>query len=115
MENSRKITNAADPLERESYARLHSLAARTFANQVETLRRLRTGGEQRVVVQHIWVNEGGQAAVVGQVTQQARQNAAGKSKVAPAALGDAGAVRMPIVREKQPACAARGKRGTRMK
>ena len=84
MENSRKISNAEDPVERESYARLHSLAARTFANQnKETLRRQRTGGERRVVVQHVSVNEGGQAAVVGQVTQQARQNAAGKSKAAP--------------------------------
>lgn len=42
--------------------------ARTFAAQVEALKRYRTGGEQRVVVQHVHVGEGGQAAVVGAVT-----------------------------------------------
>ncbi|MDY0281664.1 MAG: hypothetical protein RBR35_14020 [Salinivirgaceae bacterium] len=40
--------------------------ARTFAMQLEALRRYRTGGEQRVVVQHIDIREGGQA-IVGNV------------------------------------------------
>ena len=37
--------------------------ARTFAMQLEALKRYRTGGEQKVVVQHVNVNEGGQAVV----------------------------------------------------
>ena len=37
--------------------------ARTFAMQLESLKRYRTGGEQKVVVQHVNVNEGGQAIV----------------------------------------------------
>ena len=37
--------------------------ARTFAMQMEALKRYRTGGEQKVVVQHVNVNEGGQAIV----------------------------------------------------
>ena len=37
--------------------------ARTFAMQLEALKRYRTGGEQKVVVQHVNVNEGGQAIV----------------------------------------------------
>ena len=41
--------------------------ARTFAAQVEALRRHRTGGEQRVVVQHVNVSDGGQA-IVGNVS-----------------------------------------------
>jgi hypothetical protein len=41
--------------------------ARTFTAQVEALKRYRTGGEQRVTVQHVTVNEGGQA-VVGHVS-----------------------------------------------
>ena len=41
--------------------------ARTFAAQMETLKRYRTGGEQKVTVQHVTVNEGGQA-VVGNVS-----------------------------------------------
>ena len=36
---------------------------RTYAAQVEALARLRHGGEQRVIVQHVNVNEGGQAIV----------------------------------------------------
>ena len=41
--------------------------ARTFAAQVEALKRHRTGGEQKVTVQHVTVNDGGQA-VVGSVS-----------------------------------------------
>lgn len=40
--------------------------ARTFAMQMEALKRYRTGGEQKVVVQHIDIREGGQA-IVGNV------------------------------------------------
>lgn len=44
--------------------------ARTFAAQVEALRKHRTGGEQKVIVQHQHVNvsDGGQA-IVGNVTR----------------------------------------------
>ena len=38
----------------------------TYAVQVETLRRLRNGGSQYVRVEHVHVNEGGQA-VIGSV------------------------------------------------
>lgn len=46
--------------------------ARTFAAQVEALRKHRTGGEQKVIVQHQHVNvsDGGQA-IVGNVTRGA--------------------------------------------
>ena len=40
--------------------------ARTFAAQVEALRKHRTGGEQKVTVQHVNVSDGGQA-IVGDV------------------------------------------------
>jgi hypothetical protein len=40
--------------------------ARTFTAQVEALRKHRTGGEQRVTVQHVNVADGGQA-IVGNV------------------------------------------------
>ena len=45
--------------------------ARTFAAQVEALSKHRTGGQQRVVVEHVTVNEGGQA-VVGNVQHGGR-------------------------------------------
>lgn len=36
---------------------------RTFAAQMEALKRYRTGGQQKVIVEHVYVNEGGQAIV----------------------------------------------------
>jgi hypothetical protein len=41
--------------------------ARTFASQVETLKRYRTGGEQKVTVQHVTVSDNAQA-IVGTVS-----------------------------------------------
>ena len=41
--------------------------ARTFATQMDALKRYRTGGQQKVTVEHVTVNEGGQA-IVGAVS-----------------------------------------------
>jgi hypothetical protein len=41
--------------------------ARTFATQMEALKRYRNGGEQKMTVEHVTVNEGGQA-IVGNVS-----------------------------------------------
>ena len=49
-----------------TYEQMLNKLARTFATQVETLRRYRTGGQQNVRVEHVTVNEGGQA-IVGNV------------------------------------------------
>jgi len=52
-----------------------STAARlmkAYAMQMEVLRRLRTGGQQFVRVEHVYVNDGGQA-VIGNVQQQDTQ------------------------------------------
>jgi hypothetical protein len=46
---------------------------RTFATLVETLKKYRTGGEQKVTVKHVTVNEGGQA-IVGNVKTGGRGN-----------------------------------------
>lgn len=40
--------------------------ARTFVGQVDALKRYRSKGEQKVIVEHVTVNDGGQA-IVGQV------------------------------------------------
>ena len=42
---------------------------RAYATQVEVLRRLRSGGQQLVRVEHVHVNDGGQA-VIGNVKKQ---------------------------------------------
>jgi hypothetical protein len=42
---------------------------RTYTTQVEALKRYRTGGQQKVTVEHVHVHEGGQA-IVGSVTHR---------------------------------------------
>jgi hypothetical protein len=54
--------------EAEEYATISTKLLRTWTMQAEALARLRRGGEQRVVVEHVTVNEGGQA-IVGSVNQ----------------------------------------------
>ena len=39
---------------------------RTYTTQMEALRKYRNGGEQKVIVQHVHVNDDGQA-VVGEI------------------------------------------------
>jgi hypothetical protein len=46
---------------------------RSYATQVEVLRRLRNGGQQFVRVEHVHVNDGGQA-VIGNVKKQEAQD-----------------------------------------
>jgi hypothetical protein len=60
--------------EQDSAERAFNKLARTYAVQLEALKRYRTGGEQKVTVQHVTVNEGGQA-IVGSVTRQAEGGA----------------------------------------
>ena len=54
--------------QQDSAERAFNKLARTFAAQMEALKRYRTGGQQKVTVEHVTVNEGGQA-IVGSVTQ----------------------------------------------
>jgi hypothetical protein len=46
---------------------------RTFLAQMEALKRYRTGGQQKMIVEHVHVNEGGQA-IVGTVNQGGGKN-----------------------------------------
>lgn len=77
MEMARRL-GVADTMERvELYERSLNKLARTFTTQMEALKRYRTGGVQKVVVQHVQVNEGGQAVVAGEFNAQ--QGAGGGS------------------------------------
>ncbi len=60
---------------------------RTFAMLVDTLHHMRSGGEQRVTVRHVSVNDGGRA-VVGNVTQASPATAVEKPEIATPALTD---------------------------
>ncbi|MGM0584949.1 MAG: hypothetical protein ACQEUZ_09900 [Pseudomonadota bacterium] len=66
MQASRRLTNAEMLPQHDSALKAMDKLARTYAQQMEALKRYRTGGEQKVTVQHVTVNDGGQA-VVGNV------------------------------------------------
>jgi hypothetical protein len=80
----------------DSAARALTSLARTFASQMGALKHYRSGGEQRVTVQHVSVNDGGRA-IVGNVdhTSPVPENT---PKAAPA-LTDARQPAMEPIRE----------------
>ena len=66
MTFARRLNHVENIPQQDSAERAFNKLARTFASQVESLKRYRTGGEQKVTVQHVNVNDGGQA-IVGNV------------------------------------------------
>jgi hypothetical protein len=66
------LANAKTIPQQDSAERLLNKLARTFAIQIEALQRYRSGGEHKVTVQQVSVNDGGQA-IVGNVTQAPRK------------------------------------------
>lgn len=69
MTFARRLAHVETIPQQDSAERALNKLTRTFAMQVEALKRYRSGGEQKVVVQHVHVGEGGQAAVVGAIAQ----------------------------------------------
>ena len=67
MTFARRLSHVDNISQQDSAERAFNKLARTFTAQMEALKRYRTGGEQKVTVQHVTVNEGGQA-VVGNVS-----------------------------------------------
>src|SRR6478672_2075546 len=65
---ARRLAFVEDILQQDSAERAFNKLTRTFATQMEALKRYRTGGQQKVTVEHVTVNQGGQA-IVGSVTQ----------------------------------------------
>lgn len=81
-----RLLAEADQLDhRDSAERTFNKLTRTFASQMETLKRYRAGAEQTVTVQHVNVSEGGQA-IVGNVTQGHRDVAPNGVPAQPLAL-----------------------------
>jgi hypothetical protein len=70
--------------------------ARTFTGQIETLKRYRSGVEQKFLVQQVSISKGGQA-IVGNVTQAPRETAPNKTDASPPTLTDARIAPMPII------------------
>ena len=71
MTFARRLAHVDNIPQQDSAERAFNKLARTFAAQVEALKRYRTGGEQKVTVEHVTVNEGGQA-IVGNVSHGGR-------------------------------------------
>ena len=71
MTFTRRLAHVESIPQQDSAERALNKLARTFVSQMEALKRYRTGGEQKVTVQHVSVSEGGQA-IVGNVTQTPR-------------------------------------------
>ena len=66
IRSARWLANAENIPQVQAHYTGYNKLARTFTAQVEALRKYRTGGEQKVTVQHVNVSDGGQA-IVGNV------------------------------------------------
>jgi hypothetical protein len=72
MTFARRLNHVENIPQQDSASQVYNKLTRTFAAQVEALKRYRTGGEQRVTVQHVNVSDGGQA-IVGDVLATPRR------------------------------------------
>ena len=68
MVAARRLNHVETIPQQDSASTMLNKLARTFAAQVEALKKYRSAGEQTIKVQHVTVNEGGQA-IVGNVSQ----------------------------------------------
>ena len=94
--------------QQDAAERAFNKLVRTYTMQMDALKRHRTGGEQKVTVQHVSVGEGGQA-IVGNVTQATPSTAQPKSEDKPKALTHSRQPAMPIIKKptREPVAARR--------
>jgi hypothetical protein len=98
IDSARRLANNDQIALKDSAERAFNKLARTFTSQMEALKRYRTGGEQKVTVQHVSVSDGGQA-IVGNVTQTSSETPPEKATPTPPLLTDARAVPMEILKK----------------
>jgi hypothetical protein len=82
MEFARRLSNADTIAQQDAAERTLNKLCRTFATQVEALKRHRSNGVQKVIVGHLNVNQGGQA-VVGNVSHGGGPGASEKRETTP--------------------------------
>lgn len=68
---ARRLNHVDTIAQQDAAERALNKLARTYATQMEALKRYRTGGQQKVTVEHVTVNAGGQA-IVGAVAHGGR-------------------------------------------
>ena len=71
MTLAKRLAQADNIPQQDSASNAFNKLARTFAAQMEALKRYRSSGDQTVTVQHVQVNDGGQA-IVGNVAHGGR-------------------------------------------
>jgi len=64
----RAMISNQNPIGRENNINMATKLTRTYVAQMQALKNYRQGGQQKMTVEHVHVNEGGQA-IVGQVNQ----------------------------------------------
>jgi len=73
MMMARRLNHVDNITQQDAAERALNKLARTYTTQMEALKRYRTGGQQKVTVEHVTVNQGGQA-IVGAVTHGGRSS-----------------------------------------
>jgi hypothetical protein len=109
MSFARQFAHVETLSQQDSAERAFNKLTRTFAMQMEALKRYRTGAEQKVTLQHVSVADGGQA-IVGNVTQVPREKGQEQTAAPPRALTDTNVVPMPSIdksKEQEPLAARR--------
>jgi hypothetical protein len=71
MMMARRLNHVDNIAQQDAAERALNKLARTYATQMEALKGYRTGGQQKVTVEHVTVNAGGQA-IVGAVARGGR-------------------------------------------
>ena len=71
MKTCKKLAHCEYLNQHDSYSNTANKAMRTYAALVEALTKYRTKGQQKVIVEHVTVNDGGQA-IVGNVSTGGR-------------------------------------------
>ena len=95
MTFARRLKGTENLAQQDSAVNCLTKLTRTYAAQMEALKRYRSGGEQKMTIQHVHVAEGGQA-IVGNVGVPAKEVGAGKNlEVQPHALRYAPGTEMP--------------------
>jgi hypothetical protein len=94
MTFARRLVDVKTIPQQDSADRAFNKLTRTFAAQMEALKRYRAGTEQKVTLQHVSVAEGGQA-IIGNVTHAPRKNGQEKAAAPPPILTDTNVVPMP--------------------
>ncbi len=69
MTFARRLNHVKNIPQQDAAEKAFNKLMRTFTTQMEALRKYRSGGEQKVTVKHVTVNDGGQA-IVGNVTHK---------------------------------------------